>query len=309
MTQCDSCRALAQDFAALSDILPEAVEVTPPPELLKNVLANLPARKKASPILTLHWRRWAATAAAVALVALAAWRVPEYYSTSSAPASDTTISAEESPSNTENSASPRLAREEGAVAPAAKAGTEDTTASYPALTGADSPAPAAASAPSDSSKAVVASEGNETESFGLVTYAADTATAQSVEESATESQKAAFSMRVESGNMDGEAAEIPPATGRSADGQSERVKKEDFEPITDVTESYFGILILTEGYVPQGLEGYPQENGDTWYFLPAAQFQALVGTLERQSLSFTLLDQGENIDHTQPQGLIILQAQ
>lgn len=81
LAQCEPCRAVEREFAALSELLPQALEVTPPPELMETVLANLPPQKQVKPILRLHWQRWSAAAAAFALVALAAWQLPRHYST------------------------------------------------------------------------------------------------------------------------------------------------------------------------------------------------------------------------------------
>lgn len=70
LNTCPACRALYEDLAGLraADWEPEV-----PPELTERILANLPAQHTGKVI---YWKRWGAMAAAIVLVALAAWRLP-----------------------------------------------------------------------------------------------------------------------------------------------------------------------------------------------------------------------------------------
>lgn len=70
LNTCPACRALYEELAGLhaADWGPEV-----PPELADRILNNLPAQRSGKVI---YWKRWGAMAAAITLVALAAWRLP-----------------------------------------------------------------------------------------------------------------------------------------------------------------------------------------------------------------------------------------
>lgn len=72
LASCPRCRDLREQLGQIHRACGE-MEAVPPAGLRENILKNLPDQKaaKAHP-----WRRWGAMAAAVALVALAAWRLP-----------------------------------------------------------------------------------------------------------------------------------------------------------------------------------------------------------------------------------------
>lgn len=76
LAQCDGCRALYDDLTAIHGAC-AGLEVAPPPALKANILQNLPAQKKAEKVILVHWKRWAAMAAAFVLVSLAAWNLPK----------------------------------------------------------------------------------------------------------------------------------------------------------------------------------------------------------------------------------------
>lgn len=68
---CPACRALYEELAGLHAAGLWEPEV--PPELAERILNHLPAQRSGKVI---YWKRWGAMAAAIALVALAAWRLP-----------------------------------------------------------------------------------------------------------------------------------------------------------------------------------------------------------------------------------------
>lgn len=76
LAQCDGCRALFDDLDAIHNAC-AGLEVTPPAALKANILQNLPAREKPAKVIWVHWKRWAAMAAAFVLVSLAAWNLPK----------------------------------------------------------------------------------------------------------------------------------------------------------------------------------------------------------------------------------------
>ena len=69
---CPDCRALRAELAALHEAC-AGMDVLPPAGLKEQILSNLPAQKTAKVV---YWKRWGAMAAALAIVALAAWRLP-----------------------------------------------------------------------------------------------------------------------------------------------------------------------------------------------------------------------------------------
>lgn len=293
LAHCAPCRALADDLAALSAAIPAAVEVTPPPELMRGVFENLPAQKPSKPVLFLAWKRWAASAAAIAVIALSAFHLPGLFSTPSSDSASTqpeTVLAD-APEDT------------SAVTGAGLSVASVENASTPAIQSA--PAEDAVAAVEGRAARLASAPPAETPS--AQSYAFFSGRAVTDEDAAAE-EPAAEEAKTESA-ADGETLEASPLeSAKSAPEQELSVNVEDFEPITQIPEQYFAILTLSEAYVPQGLTGYPQENGDIWYYLPVTQFQALLRSLTAQNLPFELTDSGETISHSQPEALIIVQA-
>lgn len=298
LAHCAPCRALAEDLSALSAAIPAAVEVTPPPELMRGVLENLPAQKPSKPVLFLAWKRWVASAAAIAVIALSAFHLPGLFST---PSSDS------APTQTDT------VLQDAPTADAPEGTSAVTGAGLSVASVEDNSTPAIQSAPAED--AAAAGEGRAArlasappaETPAPQPYAFFSGRAV-VDEDAVAEEPAAEEAKTESA-ADGETLEVSPLeSAKSAQEQELSVNAEDFEPITQLPEQFFGILTLSEAYVPQGLTGYPQENGDVWYYLPATQFQSLLRSLTAQNLPFELTDSGETISHSQPEGLIIVQA-
>lgn len=330
LAQCGSCRAVEREFAALGDIIAKEVEVTPPPELMNSVMTNLPPRKKSKPVVQLYWKRWAASAAVIALVALAGWQLPEIM----APKSSDLTAPSDVPQQSQVSPEYAITEERAA---SAEAGTGSAFGASGAI------APASISPGDGQTEGLAADETSTADTSatieGTVTGQADlsassgqgnlslsapssnqkmsrnteaeTAGADQTSQTAQASPYGFFSGRcaVNPGELDdleGEEEESLPLT-QSEEEQDLLVKAEDLEEITDVDQpQYFGVLTLTEAYVPQGLTGYVQENGDTWYYLNAGDFQALVNTLTQRSIDFFLEDSGQRVSHTQPYGLVIV---
>lgn len=92
LDQCPSCRALMAELAAIHEGC-GAWEADPPPELTQRVLSGLPAQKAPKPAKLLYWKRWGTMAAAVALIALAGWRMPGLLRSGSADLPQTAESA------------------------------------------------------------------------------------------------------------------------------------------------------------------------------------------------------------------------
>lgn len=75
LAQCPTCRAIQTELLGLQNAW-EGLNVAAPAELKAAVMEHLPPQK--APTKGLYWRRWGTMAAAVALVALAAWQLPRF---------------------------------------------------------------------------------------------------------------------------------------------------------------------------------------------------------------------------------------
>lgn len=75
LAQCPGCRALMTELAAIHDGC-GVWEAEPPQELTQSILDHLPTQGTRKPGKLIYWKRWGAMAAAMALIALAAWRMP-----------------------------------------------------------------------------------------------------------------------------------------------------------------------------------------------------------------------------------------
>lgn len=70
---CPRCRALREEFTALSDLLREAPAPAVPPALKEQVMANLPPQEgPKGKLISVQWKRWGAMAAVAAIVIAAA---------------------------------------------------------------------------------------------------------------------------------------------------------------------------------------------------------------------------------------------
>lgn len=81
LAQCGSCRALFAELSAIHGACGR-LDAAPPPGLKEQILNNLPpqeapAPKRSGKVISIHWKRWSAMAAAFVLISLAAWRLPE----------------------------------------------------------------------------------------------------------------------------------------------------------------------------------------------------------------------------------------
>lgn len=79
--QCAPCRALFEELSAIHGAC-GGLDVTPPSTLREQILNHLPpqeapAPKKSGKVISIHWKRWSAMAAAFVLVSLAAWHLPK----------------------------------------------------------------------------------------------------------------------------------------------------------------------------------------------------------------------------------------
>lgn len=93
LAQCSHCRALFDDLSAIHGACTH-LEVAPPPALRAQILDHLPPQRQPAKVISIHWRRWAAMAAAFVFVAMAAWHLPEALNK---PTSPTPVAVQDAP--------------------------------------------------------------------------------------------------------------------------------------------------------------------------------------------------------------------
>lgn len=324
LAHCAACRAAERDFLLLRDALADAVELTPPKELKQTVMANLPSRKKPKAILPLHWKRWGASAAAVVLVALAAWSLPDHIAVPDAANeeeyavesySDTSADLP-APASAEGSGMAAYGGEESAPLTTEKTGAE-TPVSHTITPRAATQAPAKNDAPAQNARSIDTAEAEKADggeaAMGLYsarTLPADSANARAVyDESADAERSEALSgaaSDTSSDETEGKRSEVP--AGYAEDGLN-GVNLEDRAVIHQEPVLYHAILSLSAPYALEGAEGAVQENGDVWYLLPSEELGALVDALNAQETAFSLEDSGEDISSEEPYALVIVTAE
>lgn len=347
LAQCPSCRALMVELTAIHDGC-GSLDVTPPPELAQRILDNLPSQKVVKPTKVIYWKRWGAMAAAVCLIALAAWRIPELLERGDVPqaasgdrsgsvsatvsfdqdAPETAFANEGQPdpassmppyvngeafsANTGLPASDSSEDEEVVMGENLQRSTEVTKG----VTGYGD-AVMDAAAPEDSQPTAKMAAPAPAYFSYTATGAADALPAQ---ESGPEQPQAAptlvRSALIQTNSdsdmaMDAAVAEFPPATGSG----EENIAVEPFEELYALTVSapdssqiYCGVLTMAQG-APIG--NYPverQADGQLWYLLPAADFNALLQELDSQNISYDLRQTGLDISPTAQQGLLIIEG-
>ncbi len=366
LAQCPACRALQAELSGLQTATQAELEVVAPPELKAKIMENLPAQRKPAGKVV-YWKRWGGMAAAIALVALAAWQLPRFVfdSVDVAPAADNSIAGTtegaadlpENPAGTfsyaedstadsadvDTDAIPDAGATYGAAsterspspAPASVSGTANSTVTNNAAPKAKSQ-PADTAAPETQSEDVVDPEPAQTENTQ-----AESAQPDSVD--VADDQKAplivtttagdvpsAFSMPLSSDAPDealptdgGEVQSMPqPAfTGGAGAGGSQNAPESATEDgasvesrmakldVAPVPTCWCGVLTLAE-YEPA--VNYPLEvleDGQRQYTLPAADFQALVETLDADAAAYELRTGGDDISPDAPNGLVIVPGQ
>lgn len=375
LAQCPTCRALQEELSGLQSATQAELEAVAPPELKACVLGNLPAQKKPAGKVV-YWKRWGAMAAAVALVALAAWQLPRFVfdPVDVAPAEDQSIAGtseaatdlpeepavtfsyarasadvdtdaipdagatygaastetEPSPAPTSvsgtanfgftNNAASKKQTQLAAAAPEARPQSEDAHSAETQSEDVEASAPAQAeSAQPDS--ADVADDNEAPLNTVLTSGAAPSAFFLPIPSDLPDEALPADSSEVQplpqsapaggastggdiSGTSDTGGAQSAPESGAAVDSPVEsRMAKLDtaLAPIR-----WCGVLTLAE-YEPAA--DYPLEvleDGQRQYTLPAADFQALIETLDADGAAYELRTDGEDVSPDAPSGLVIV---
>lgn len=323
LARCPQCRVLQDELSALHTLLNELEPPAVPPELKAGVMANLPPQEKVGrKVVSLHWKRWGAMAAAAAIViAATVWLRMPSPDQSNAPVA-------EIPSKT----SVEAPTTEGA--PSTNAGDDPTFAAEDNIEGAQEAvdyATGSQSLPEDLGKAY--KEGGAVERAAettTVTGALTTYAGVSDHPSGAEGDSMLFAgyrltgAAAASGASDATAADasqdepywnmavaaksaiMPDVAPASPDNDEVieplpegvavneiMIKNDELEEIAQFPDAFSGYLAtLTIPSAPDRLlQGYyymTREDGATLYRLPAAQFNALLAELEAGGAEFDL---------------------
>lgn len=322
LARCPQCRALQEELSALHTLLNELEPPAVPPELKAGVMANLPPQEKAGrKVVSLHWKRWGAMAAAAAIViAATVWLRMPSPDQSSAPVA-------EAPPKT-NVEVPITAG-----APSTNAGDEATFAAEDNIEGAQEAvdyATKSQSLPEDLGRAYKEGGAQERAAETTKVTGALTSYAGVSDPSSAEGDSMLFAgysmtgLTAASGASDATAADasqdepywnmaiaaksaiMPDVAPASPDndevveplpeGVAENeimIKNDELEEVAQFPDVFSGYLAtLTIPSAPDRLlQGYyymTREDGATLYRLPVAQFNALLAELKAGGAEFDL---------------------
>ena len=320
-----NCRALLAELAELHEACGE-MEVLPPTQLKEQIMTGLPARRSTKVI---YWKRWGALAATLAIVAMAAWRLP--HSFFQEPAARDAVGTEvafESAKDTATSASQSViaggisdesAGEEGILENAFDASNgEARTADvqkleeqFSAQRGWDDSIAPQASFPADQPSST------KEPSFE------DTAAAESTQDIAVmkytvEDQENILTTGItepsqepvnpySSRNLDQEEIEVEDVIDDLKGDFSSSVPDPAFQVPVDFSH-YRAVITLTEGTYEGDFLRQNQDNGDVWYLLPCSVLYDDALELRQLLPAYELRQEGEDLTPDAPNVLLIVPA-
>lgn len=306
LDQCPSCRAIQTELVGLHTACGE-MEALPPAGLKEQIMKSLPPQR---PGKVIYWKRWGAMAAALALVALAAWRLP--HSLYDRPVAE--------PQNDESAVvtaddTADLSPEAMVVTGGATNGSEDSLElfnDYGAAEDATEEGVLFDSATSDEPAAVKAQAKTKSAT------ASDTAAGRGGEPVTEYSVAVTPMVRMASQSADGGETVYAVDPG-DTDAVAEVVPNPDeapvaaqpFEPIEEDERDfsrYCAVITLpadatTEYDLPRQL----QENGDMWYLVPRSVLESAPQALEDEP-GCALRLEGDDLTPDAPYVLVVVPA-
>lgn len=334
LEECPRCRVLQAELMGIHTACGE-LDAAVPAELKERILSALPSQK---PSKSRHWQRWGAMAAALAIIAMAAWRLPHhiYQGESDArpaggsPSQEVAVEPRGGETMTQTTGAYEFMGYDDTVAdeipPYVTGESVNVNAYVPPAATADTETPAeitvykglldetelesAKFSSTTQTSAVFDLAGSMDEESGVAVHGdAGAGTGEQV-------APVSVSPRVATGGMENGSTTdgVDTAVPENAPVMSEAewaVTAEQLETVTetaDVFAVYCGVLTL-DAYEPEA--EYPAlllENGDTWYSLPAQDFAQLIQTLDQAGLPYELRLVGEDISPDAPEGLVIVPA-
>lgn len=319
LAQCPRCRALQTELAGLHQAAQTGLDAQAPAELRQRVLENLPPQKPAGS--GVYWKRWGAMAAAVAVIALAAWRLPRFLfqheqSADTTAAVATTEAVEDAVeeaapqefaySNANKEAAPTAAADADSEVLDQVARMEDTVETA----GAETPmAPAGGAETADAAAKNSQSEKAEIKSSAArETDAPLSASAEIAENFGRKSPAPSEAPTADGGGGGGGSA----AGGTTVTGDAGAVSGgEDDAPavmrasLAEESAQWLGVLTLDE-YTPGDTAVEVVIGQERRYILPADDFLALLRSLEESGAAYELQSEGDDISPDAESGLVIL---
>lgn len=336
--ECPRCRALQAELMGIHTACGE-LDAAVPAELKERILNALPSQKAAK---SRHWQRWGAMAAALAIIAMAAWRLPHQLDQGASdvrpPAGAPTAEAAVEPlsgemvhatgahefkgydDDTVADEIPPYVDGEGvnvnAYVPSAAtttAGTGEVAEAAIYETSLDKDEPSAAKLFSKKAKTSAQSDLAESVDTDGETGVA----VQGNADAGAEATPVSYGSRMAvsgagngsaTGGVDTAVAEVAPITNEG----EWPVAAEPLEPVVETADAfavYCGVLTL-DVYQPEA--EYPTlllENGDIWYSLPAQDFAALIEALDEAGQPYELRLSGDGISPDAPEGLVVVPPQ
>lgn len=326
---CPSCRALYEELSGLHAACD--LETEAPAELTARILGSLPPQPSGKVV---YWRRWGAMAAAVVLIALAAWRLPQHLSVGMGSDSTKPEASEEDVTLTAAMMDETAPAEAGAIIQARTADTPsygafmDRAPIGDAGSGDIDDAPAAEQAPvpgpqdlaSPTQLPVNGRQGSmdaQRDPQGTDQFASKKALSVSADIAPSAVLFTSGMAPVAGG---GEKMETPEAF----DEPSYQEVPEDVPdmaanemsiaavPFEDLAEdirdfsSYRYVLTLSQADFAQDYPRQFQPGGEMWYLVPLEVLEALPQTLAQEDPLYALRDQGEDLDADSPYVLVVV---
>lgn len=330
LDQCPGCRALQTELSGLHTACGE-MEVLPPAGLKEQIMKSLPPQRAGKVI---YWKRWGAMAAALALVALAAWRLPHSFYDRSVPTTDANSlqravadpeNAPDTGAATGGSAQPDLATAQAMdetvlgmdnndIAPASALGAP-ALLSLP-VEEADTAAPTANAKRATPAEGAEAAKEESAVTDGYL-FTAASGGGSLPQDNAVVPENGAIQLRTAlfSAVPDPVYALDPDDTDLVAEPDPlEGEAPIAALPLETVTQdirdfSRYSAVVVLEGVQFEG--DYPrqrQENGDMWYLLPWSELERLPGTLAEGSTRCDLRLEGDDLTPDAPDVLLIIPA-
>lgn len=297
LDQCPNCRALQTELSDLHKAFGE-MDVLPPAQLKEQIMANLPPQR---PAKVLYWKRWGAMAAALALVALAAWRLPHsLYEKSDAQQAEITTVVSDCMDTVQGRANPAEAasadaEDDGPAGCMPEDAAVDSAATAPDL---NARAVQDIQAAGGGSASTAGPDGGELQDDAMTPAAASLLQGRMALRGLPSDPVYA---------IDGEDTKAVPEAVPNPDETP--VSAQPFEAVTEDRRDlsrYRAVITLGEA----GFEGdYPrqrQENGDMWYLLPLSELENVSQTLDQTGLSYELRLEGEDLTPDAPYVLLVV---
>ena len=304
---CPACRALREELAGVRGAC-GGPEVLPPAQLKARILANLPPQRaaKAHP-----WRRWGALAAALVIVAMAAWRLPHVFFQAPDQASAETVQ------DSRDAAAP-LAREaspdgDGALTESKMAQmAEGREKNAYVETAPQAPMSRSQPAPAAGDSTALQDREAEDPPFHVqeaAPAAGETGDAENAREAETEDTYQDLALAAEGANAEDAPAPyaLPSHAPETADAPLTAIALNPTRSVPVDFTQYRAVITLTDGaFEGDALLCQVQENGDTWYLLPASALDDLSQIMG--DAAYELRQEGEDLTRDGAYVLLVVPA-